>query len=441
MSENLSPTPINPAALSEVIPHDFLPPVHLWQRLAGLTGVVTVGTALLLSQLVTFKSTVKAPATIRPTGELRLVQAVSDGQVRQIVVSENESVQAGDILAYLDDTRLQTQQTQLEESLTQVQRQLQQVSNQRQALDRQIASVVEASNRTLTAAEAKLSLSERQLSNRQTSTQSDVRELQATVELAQIQVERYRRLVARGAIAASQLEAQEVAFSTAQARLDTALAAADPSEAEVTMAQQQIAQIQAQGSATLARLQQERETIIQQESQLADQLNQTQQALTELETEQTNTILRAPANGIIQSLNLRNPNQVVTAGETLAEIAPADEPLMGKAWVATQAVGQLEAGQSVLLRIAACPYPDYGTLPAQIAAISPDAVPAGQLPAALQVAGGLYEVTLQLEQLSLQDGQLSCHIQSGMEARADIVTQEETVWRYLRRKLRLTTQM
>ncbi|MEO0541378.1 MAG: HlyD family efflux transporter periplasmic adaptor subunit [Cyanobacteria bacterium P01_A01_bin.105] len=441
MTDPLSSEPINPAALSEVIPHDFLPPVHRWQRLGGLAGVMTVGAALVLSQVITFKSTVKAPAAIRPTGELRVVQAAAAGQVRQIIVQENDPVQTGDVLAYLDDSRLQSQQTQLEETLTQTQRQLQQVNNQRQAIDRQITATRDETEKTINAAQAQLRLSERQFSNQQTATQADVRGLQAAVDLAQTQVDRYRRLVERGAIAASQLEEKEVILTTAQARLDTALATANPSRAEVTIAQQQVSQLQAQGSATQARLQQERETLIQQTSQLTDQISQTQQALAQLTTQLEKAVIRAPASGIIQSLALRNPNPVVAAGDTLAQIAPAGEPPVGKAWVAPQAVSKLELGQSVMLRITACPYPDYGTLPAHVRAISPDALPISQLPASLQASSRLYEVTLQLEQLELTANDLPCPLQSGMEAQADILTEEETVWRYLRRKLRLTTQL
>ena len=73
---------VNPAALSAVIPEDFLPPTGRWQRLGGLAGVATIVTSLSLAQIVTFRETVRAPAVIRPTGELRLVEATASGQIR-----------------------------------------------------------------------------------------------------------------------------------------------------------------------------------------------------------------------------------------------------------------------------------------------------------------------------------------------------------------------
>lgn len=91
-------------------------------------------------------------------------------------------------------------------------------------------------------------------------------------------------------------------------------------------------------------------------------------------------------------------------------------------------------------KTAACPYPDYGTLPAQVVAISPDALPARQIPGNLPVSH-LYKVTLQLQQVFLEAEGPNYTIQSGMEARADILTEKATVSQYLRRQLRLTTQM
>ena len=132
------PPPINPAALGEVIPADFLPPIHRWQRLGGLAGVITLGTALVLSQIITFRETVKAPVIVRPQGELRLVEAAVPGRVSQIVVKENDWVNAGDAIAYLDGTRLQNETVQLQTSALQTRHQLEQIDHQLQSLEQQI---------------------------------------------------------------------------------------------------------------------------------------------------------------------------------------------------------------------------------------------------------------------------------------------------------------
>lgn len=434
--------PVNPAALSAAIPEDFLPPIRRWQRIGGLAGVTTVVTALTLAQIITFRETVRAQAVVRPMGELRLVEATASGQIREIIVQENERVRVGDTIAYLDDTDLQNQAAQLRTSVAQLQRQRTQIDNQLQAVERRITATTAQVQGRLQAGTAELALAQQQLQETQLVNQADLRQLEAEVEFAQETVNSYRQLVDQGAIAASQLREQEVALESAQAALEKAKVTAQPSPAEVTIAQQQIAQTQAEGSATLAQLQQEAETLNQQYSDLLNQLSQAKQELTKTEEEITRLTLKAPVSGTIQSLELRNQAQVVTAGDSIAEIAADNDLLVAKAWVAPQDIGIIDQQQSVQLRISACPYTDYGTLDATVQTVSPDTVPLNAIPEGVgPTNGGLYEITLQLADSSLSNQHLNCELQAGMTAQANILMREDTILRTVWRKLRLTTQL
>ena len=61
--------------------------------------------------------------------------------------------------------------------------------------------------------------------------------------------------------------------------------------------------------------------------------------------------LRAPVTGVIQDLALRNPGQVLSAGEVVAHLAPAQAPLLVKALVNQNDISQIKPGQAVTLRI------------------------------------------------------------------------------------------
>ncbi len=63
--------------------------------------------------------TVKGQAVVRPSGELRIVQAATEGQVMQIYVKENQVVKTGDAIALIDDSRLQTKKSQLQSNIQQ----------------------------------------------------------------------------------------------------------------------------------------------------------------------------------------------------------------------------------------------------------------------------------------------------------------------------------
>ncbi len=55
--------------------------------------------------------------------------------------------------------------------------------------------------------------------------------------------------------------------------------------------------------------------------------------------------------------------------------------------------------------------------------------------------GTFYEVTIEPDSLSLGKGDRQCTLQLGMEGRADIITREETVLKFLLRKARLLTDL
>ncbi len=54
-------------------------------------------------------------------------------------------------------------------------------------------------------------------------------------------------------------------------------------------------------------------------------------------------------------------------------------------------------------------------------------------------AASVYKVKLEPERLTLSQGKNQCALQLGMEGRADIITNEETVLKFLLRKARLIT--
>ncbi|MEH2338055.1 biotin/lipoyl-binding protein [Nostoc sp.] len=50
----------------------------------------------------------KADATVCPTGEIRLVQAATEGTITRIKVKENQVVKKGDAIALIDNPQLQS---------------------------------------------------------------------------------------------------------------------------------------------------------------------------------------------------------------------------------------------------------------------------------------------------------------------------------------------
>jgi HlyD family secretion protein len=426
--------------LPTVHPEEFLPPIGRWATLGGLVMLGGLSAAMLLSAVLRYQVVVKAPASVRPTGELRLVQAATEGKVEDIQVQGLQSVKAGEVIAVIDDSRLQTRQRQLQSNIQQAELQLRQIEAQRQALEQQIAAQTAQVQGMVGVAKADLALNQRTYQNRQVVSWTEVQEAEAALALAEDELSRYQSLAKTGAVAELQVREKEAAVQVATARVQRSRASLNPSSGEVDRAQDQIAQEQARGVAMIARLTQEQAQLWQHQQELETQLENDYNDLQQVDAELKNTVIRAPIDGKIQNLTLRNRDQVVQVGEAIAQIAPASEDLTIKALVAAQDIGKVEVGQSVRVRISACPYPDYGTLPGAVQAISPDAEPAPAAPTdALKGTQnmGSYTVTIQPERSFLQASKQQCQIQAGMEGRADIISRQETVLQFILRKARL----
>ena len=438
----------NPGLIPPVKPEDFLPSISRWITIGGLALVTVFGAAFALASVLQYKITVKANAIVRPAGELRIVQALTEGYVKNLAVEPNQLVNQGDVIAYIDDSRLQTKKSQLQSNIQLYQLQLNQINAQIFALYSQIKAESDKIKRIIAVSVASLRLNQRNWQNQQITTAAEVREAEAVVQLAEDELKRYQKLADTGAVSQLQFREKEIALQTVTARLEKVRAYLNPSDAEVAIAKEKIAEEKARGEATLAMLNKEQEKLIQQRVEIQNQIERDHQELIQIEAEVRATVVRVPISGIIQELNLRNVSQVVSPGEIIARIAPNNTPIKIKALVASKNISQVAIGQQVQMRVSACPYTDYGTLEGIVSAISPDAIARGTDPASTSFLlrskitpgdGIAYEVTIEPLQLTLSQGNRICPIQSGMEGQAEIISRQETVLAFILRKTRLIT--
>ncbi len=433
--------------------NDFLPPFSRWASLGGMFIVGTLGMAIAIASVTKYKVTVKAQARVRPDGELRIVQATTEEPVRQIAVEENQVVKKGDLIATLDDSRLQTKKSQLESNIKEAELQLLQVNAQIAALKSQISAETDRINHVAAEAEAEVERRLRDYKDRLVTTDSEVQEakanlrsIEAALNAARTKQQRYQSIAEEGVISENLLEEaklevqqQEQAIAAAKARLYNVVAALNPSDAEIAIAQKRITQAKASGEATLAALNREREVLKQQAIDTQKQLERYQRQLKQALRNSDRATIKAPTNGTLFQLNLRNSGQNVQSGTEIAKIAPENSSLLAKAYVKPQDINQVTIGQPAQLRISACPYPDYGTLKGKVTQVSPDAISTQGNSAQNNTANsqGLYEVTIQPENLTLGQGNNKCALQLGMEGKADIIAKEETVLKFLLRKAKL----
>jgi multidrug efflux pump subunit AcrA (membrane-fusion protein) len=488
--------------------NEFLPPISRWTTFGGMFILCVLGLAAPIAAVTKYKETVKGQAVVRPAGELRIVQAATEGQVMRIYVKENQVVKKGDVIATIDDSRLQTKKSQLQTSVQQARLQQVQINAQINALNSQIRAEINRINRIITGAEAELSGRRRAHQDKKVTTFSELQEADANVKIAEEELQsakvelkktqanflateavlaaarsrqkRYDTIAIEGVLPKNQLEEAQLAVKQQQQaveaqkavvemqqqtikRLQQAVFAAiarkqrtqtalNPSYAEVEIATERIAQEKAAGESNKAILEKEYQALIKQRIEIEKQLERDTSELKQVELDLAQTNIAATADGIISQINLRNSGQTVRAGESVAQIVPSDVAQVVKAAIASDNKGKLKIGQKVQIRVNACPYPDYGILNGKVQAISPDAIApqkdganasSTHETAGLRAAatGAFYEVTIEPETRILGKGKNQCHIQLGMDGRADIISREETVLRFFLRKARLIADL
>ncbi len=452
--------PVPHSSLSVVEADDFMPTIDRWTRLGSLFLLASVGISVALAAFTPYNVTVQTEAKVRPAGELRIVEAKTPGTIVDIAVQENQQVKQGDLIATIDNSRLQTQKSQLESNIQQATLQLRQIDAQITAQKHRIVAETDRSDRLIASAQAELNRRRRDYQERLITTTTEVEEAeanlkaaQAALNAAQTKLKRYQYAATEGAISQDQLsevqvtvDEQQQAVEANQARLKRAQVALNPIDAEVAIALENIAQEQATAQATIVALKQEKEALIQQQIEIEQQRSRDRQELAQIEQDLNQSAIKATIDGILFQLNLRNSGQTVASGQEIAYIAPTGNSLIIKALVSPQEIHKVAIDQPVQMKVSACPYPDYGTLKGVVSNIAPDSIAPSNSdadnPNGLPNPGtSFYQVIINPEQLVLGKEKKQCQIKSGMEGKADIIAQKETVLQFLLRKARLISDL
>ncbi|TAF19861.1 MAG: HlyD family efflux transporter periplasmic adaptor subunit [Nostocales cyanobacterium] len=447
---------------------ELLPPVSIWTSLTGIFLIGTVATGITLSSWLKYNVVVKASATVRPTGEIRVVQSQIEGTVKNILVKENQSVKIGDVIAEIDHQQLLIKKNQLQENLQNSNLQLIKIDAQISNFNNQIVAESKVIETIITTAKADLERNQREYHERKINTDNEflvssanlqkamtnLKKAEADLEFAKVDRDRYQQLSEIGAIGRREFEqkqlvveqmeltlsAEKKTLAIANIQVKSAKAAVNPTTAMMKMAQERITQETARGKANLASLNKEKQALMERRIQLENQINQLQKELEQIENQISKSRIVSTSNGIILKLNLRNPGQVVKTSESIAEIVPNHNSLEIKAIVPTADIKKVAIGQQVQIRVNACPYPDYGTLNGVVKTVSPDAINTQVNTVNSAVNNSYFAVTIQPAKLTFGNHQ-KCHIQPGMEVRTDIISQQETALQFILRKARLVTDL
>jgi hemolysin D len=99
-----------------------------------------------------------------------------------------------------------------------------------------------------------------------------------------------------------------------------------------------------------------------------------EQEIVKARSKRDRTQLRAPADGLVQQVEVTTLGQVVASGQSLMSVVPIDAPLEVEAMVANKDIGFVRPGQRAIVKVEAFPFSRYGSIEAEVVRISTDAV-------------------------------------------------------------------
>lgn len=136
------------------------------------------------------------------------------------------------------------------------------------------------------------------------------------------------------------------------------------------------------------------------------------------------TVLRSPVNGVIKTLHVVTIGGVLRAGDAVLDIVPAGDRLVIEARLATQDIGYVRAGQTSIIKLASSDAMRFDNLSGTVASVSPDTITA-------EDGVPYYKVRIETDRDHFRRGANRYDLLPGMQVITSIHTGERTVMEYL----------
>lgn len=376
----------------------------------------------------------RAAGRVIPSKEVQIIQSAESGIVEEILVTEGEQVEPGQILMRINDMRFSAsyQESRVElvallgrtarlraESRAESVLQLPQgVSEERPDI---AAWEMQLFTARLQEQQASLSILQRQRQQRleeldelkikqqqtRTSYQLANRELTITAPLvkqgvmSEIELLRLQREV-------NDLKGSLEAMGVAEKRVSAAL-----SESDARIEEQQ---------------RRYQRTVLGELAESSARLEQLQETMPVLQQRLQQTALRSPVQGVVKQIHINTVGGVVEAAQPLIEVVPQEDGLLIEAAVMPADIAFLYPGQQAIVRFTAYDFSIYGGLSAQVEHISADS---------LVDAEGVayYRVLLRTATDYIRHRHESLPIIPGMVVEVDILTGKKSLLNYLLKPL------
>ncbi|EBA18716.1 putative type I secretion protein [Roseobacter sp. SK209-2-6] len=361
--------------------------------------IYLVGAALLIflgwAAFASVDEIVRGEGEVVSSSRAQIVQNLEGGILAELYVRQGDEVEAGQVLAKLQDTKFRTAADELQDQIDALEiKQFRLEAEMDGAYKFEVSPELAARSSEILASERAL-LSARQSDF--TSRRDSARKIldQLNDELANMQ-----SLYKQNIVALIEVNRAQKAATDAQAKYNEI-----GTQTELELAEEY--------SETLREL-----ASLRQDQHLAlDQLHR--------------TVITSPMSGIVNSLAVTTIGGVIRPGEEIFEIIPMGEELFVEARVNPKDIASVQRGQDATIKLSAYDYTIYGSLMGKVDFVSADTFEDERNPR----AEPYYKVTVRVDRGSLTERQQNIEVRPGMRATAELQTGSKTVLNYLLKPL------
>ena len=159
-------------------------------------------------------------------------------------------------------------------------------------------------------------------------------------------------------------------------------------------------------------------------AQVIAQKSELSEALPRLKDRVSRTLIRAPLDGVVNTLNFRTPGGYIRTGDIVLELVPTGEALVVEGKILPQDISRIKKGDEVRIRLSAYDSSKYGHVAGRVDRISPDAVMDQQ-----SGSTSHYLVDVIIESEMVADGEV-VELLPGMTASVDVLSGKRTIFEY-----------
>ena len=400
----------------------------LMQTLIAMVAVFVVWAACATLQEVT-----SAQGRVIPATKIQVVQNLEGGIVRDVLVREGAMVREGDIILRIDPTiagstlgEAREKQLGLQMMVARLEAEVDgkplavpgELSGLRPDLLAEQRNIFEARKAELDAALSGLELQEKQRSQEAVELEAKLVTLRRALELSQEELNLMRPLEKTKAASRTEVLAIESKVND----LDGSVTAAELALPRMHSAIQEVRDRRQERTSAF------RSEALQKLSSARVELAALSQAALSSEDKLARTTVRAPVSGIVKTVHVNTPGQVVQPGRDLIEIVPLNDTLLVEAQVRPQDIAFVRPGQEALVKLTAYDFSIYGGLKGVVDRIGADSI-------TTEKGETYYMIRVRTDKSTLAYKDTALPIIPGMVANVDVITGSKTVMAYLTKPL------